>query len=82
MSDDQFTKLFKYMQQRFDALEAKLDTKADAEKLDRLYNAVDGIAKRLDTEEGERAAIVRQLGRHRGWIEDLATKTGLQLSHD
>ncbi len=79
MSDDQFTKLFKYMQERFDVLEAKVDSKADGE---RTYSLLDGIAKRLDIEEDERAAMKSQLNRHDGWIQQLAAKVGLRLSHD
>jgi|GEM_PF-3688663 hypothetical protein len=36
MSEDQFTKLFKYMQGQFDLINQKLDNKASQESLDGL----------------------------------------------
>jgi tryptophan synthase alpha subunit len=45
MSQDEFTKLFTYMEQRFDALEAKIDDKADKKQVDSLIGLVDTIAK-------------------------------------
>ena len=38
MSEDQFTKLFKYMQNQFDLVNQKLDLKSSQESLDRLTN--------------------------------------------
>lgn len=82
MSDDQFTKLFKYMQQEFRKLHVEMASKADAAQVDRVYNAVDGIAKRLDTDEAEHSALSSQVSRHEGWIKQLAARIGLPLSHE
>lgn len=50
MSEDQFDWLFKYMSKRFDALEAELETKADAE---RVYRLLDAILQKLHAHEDE-----------------------------
>jgi uncharacterized protein YaaR (DUF327 family) len=47
MSEDQFTKLFKYMQDQFMLVNQKLDEKASQESLDRLTNTIDSFVKRL-----------------------------------
>lgn len=51
MNDDQFTKLFNYMQEQFDQVNNKLDTKAGQSSVDRLTNTVDSFVKRLDISE-------------------------------
>ncbi|HEU4830967.1 MAG TPA: hypothetical protein VFS65_02215 [Candidatus Saccharimonadales bacterium] len=67
MTKDQFTKLFKYMTQRFDAVDARLeelaDKKADKGSMSSLMNAVDGIYDRLDVVETELVAIKSDLRR-------------------
>jgi hypothetical protein len=92
MSDDQFTqingsitqlgtaftKLFKEMQR----IEAKLDTKADAEELHRVYNLLDGLAKRISNDDDERVAMGRQLSRHDNQIGQLAEHTGTTLRYE
>ncbi|MEX5633853.1 hypothetical protein [Parafrankia sp. FMc2] len=65
MSDDQFTKLFKYMEKRFDAIEAELSRKADAAQVDSVLNALDALADGHEVEEHERLANGRELG----WYE-------------
>lgn len=75
---DAFIKLYREMHQRFDELEAKVDTKADG---DRVYRALDGIANRIDTDDAERAAMARQLSRHEHWIEQLADKSRVTLDY-
>lgn len=69
MSHDEFTRLFKYMERRFDSLEAKVDQKADKALIE---SALDHILQKLDTHEIELAAIKYQLNRHEGWFEQLA----------
>ncbi|MDZ7786311.1 MAG: hypothetical protein U5L95_04290 [Candidatus Saccharibacteria bacterium] len=64
MSDDQFTKLFQYMEERFDEVGKKLDEKASQVSLDRLTNTIDGFVKRLDEIETEQAARDRQFERY------------------
>ena len=81
MSDDQFTKLFKYMNERFDKLEVQLATKANASQLNRALDALDGILARLDTDDTERVMLGRQMNRHEGWIKQLAKKTETKLSY-
>ena len=57
MSEDQFTRLFNYMQEQFDSIERKLDEKASQSSVDRLTNTIDGFVKRLDISEIEQAAF-------------------------
>lgn len=49
MSDDQFTKLFQYMQNEFAGVNKKLDEKADKSDVDKIINIIDGYAAKLDT---------------------------------
>ena len=76
MSEDQFTKLFKYMQTRFDDLDTKLDTKADKAQTDKIYGVVDGIAGNLSDGADEQAVVNH---RHVEWIGQLAKSTGTKL---
>ena len=104
MTDDQFTKLseqiskldggflklYRHMEERFDELEAKVDTKADRDQVDRLASTVDGIVGRLDTIETELAAHTHQqtrraeetdkhLDRHDHHIKQLADHSQVKL---
>lgn len=56
MSEDQFTKIFKYMQAQFDLVNQKLDEKSSQKSLDSLTNAIDSFVKRLDDTEIEQAS--------------------------
>jgi hypothetical protein len=64
MSDDQFTKLFKYMTKRFDELESKIDAKADDAKVDRVLGLLDAVTKQQEVDQHERLAMNNQLDRH------------------
>ena len=69
-----FGQLAQYLDKQFDAL--RNDLKADT---DRIYTTVDGIAKRFDTDENERAAINAEQERQNGWIAQVAQATGTKL---
>jgi hypothetical protein len=64
--------------ERFDRLEAKVDGKADAE---RIYQTLDRIAKRLDDDGAERAAMNAQLDRHERWHHQTADTLHLKLDY-
>lgn len=81
MSDDQFTKLFKHMNVRFDEMGSKLDGKASQDSLDRLTNAVDAFVRRLDTEEVENKMRDRQFERLLEWAHKVSEKTGIPLEN-
>lgn len=80
MQDDQFTKLFNYMTERFDALEVKVDTKADASQVDRMQSTVDAVAGDVDTIKTEMAAQNYQLAAHEDWIERASSQ--LKVKYD
>jgi hypothetical protein len=63
---------------RLDRLEAKLDSKADAE---RIYQTLDRIAERLDDDDKERAAMNAQLDRHERWHHQTADTLHLKLDY-
>lgn len=65
-----------HFDERFKALEAKVDSKADGE---RIYTMLDALAERTVTDEQERAAIVSEQDRHRKWISQLAGSTKAKL---
>ncbi len=56
MSEDQFMKLFKYMQKNFSNIEKKLDERASQDSLDRLTSTIDSFVKRLDNNEIEQVS--------------------------
>ena len=69
-----FGQLSQHFDARFDALRDELKAETD-----RIYTAVDGIAKRLDTDEQERAAITLGQERQNKWINQLAQATNTTL---
>ena len=79
MNDDQFTKLFKYMTERFDEIDKKLDTKASQDSLDKLISTLDGFVKRLDDSETEQSARDAQFDRLLEWAREVSKKTGIPL---
>ena len=90
MTDDQLHDIFNQelakftgqlltaINERFDTLEAKVDGKADA---DRVYQTLDHIAKRLDDDDAERATINHQLDRHNRWHHQTADTLHLKLDY-
>ncbi len=79
MTDDQFTKLFKYMQEHFSEVEKKLDEKASQDSLDRLTNTIDSFVKRLDDSEIEQASRDYRFERLLAWARQVSKKTGIPL---
>jgi septal ring factor EnvC (AmiA/AmiB activator) len=79
MSQDEFTKLFKYMENRFNSIDQKLDTKASQDSVDRLTNTIDSFVKRLDNAEIEQASRDLQFDRLLEWAREVSKKTGVPL---
>lgn len=77
--DDQFTKLFKYLERRFGALEAQLADKADKADMACIYEALDTILTQQKIEEHERLAMRRQLERHERRITAFKTSAAKKL---
>lgn len=81
MNDDQFTKLFKYIEQRFDTIENELKEKASQTSLDRLTNTIDSFVKRLDDQEIEQDARDSQFEKLLAWARKVSEKTGIPLEN-
>jgi hypothetical protein len=81
MSQDEFTKLFKYVEKRFDLIEKKLENTAAKEDLESLTNAVDGYAKKVDDATQEMLMLAHKVDRLERWINQIAAKTGIQLEY-
>jgi hypothetical protein len=80
MSEDQFTKLFKYMQDQFKQVNQKLDDKASASDMQMVLNLLDSIVKRQEISDDERLVMGHQLDRLDRWTHELAKKIGYTLS--
>ncbi|MGH7195567.1 MAG: hypothetical protein ACREGA_02195 [Candidatus Saccharimonadales bacterium] len=78
MSDDQFTKLFKYMQGEFQKVNERFD-ETDA-KIDSYAGAVDTYAKQTETYMQEMLALAHKVDRLEQWIYKIAEATGVKLS--
>ena len=63
MSQDEFTKLFKYVQKEFESINTKLDGTSTRQDLDRLTNAVDAYAKQAETYMQEMLALSHKVDR-------------------
>ena len=79
MNQDEFTKLFKYVQKRFDSMDQKLDDKSSQASLDRLTNTIDSFVKRLDDAEIEQVSRDAQFERLLDWARKVSKKTGIPL---
>lgn len=80
MSTDEFTRLFMYMEERFDRLDKALEMKADKLDMERVLNAIGALAKRQEIDEEERLVMGHQLERLDHWVHQLADKIGVELS--
>lgn len=79
MQDDRFDKLFSYMEKRFDAIETKLDAKADKADVDHLINTMDDFIRRITDSDTEQAARDAQWNRPLEWAREVSKKTGVPL---
>ena len=79
MNDDQFTKLFKYIEEFRTEVNTKLDQKASQDSMERLLNTLDGFLKRLDDIETEQSARDLQFERLLEWAREVSRKTGIPL---
>ena len=77
MNDDQFTKLFKYIEGfRTEVTEEFADVK---EEIRALRDSPDTIGSRLDDAEVEQAARDPQFARLIEWAKEVSKKTGVPL---
>ncbi len=67
MSDDQFTKLFRYIEDFRADMTCRLNEKASQKGVDQLTNTVDGLSKRIEYNDIEQAASGSQFGKLVGW---------------
>jgi hypothetical protein len=81
MSDDQFTKLFKYVEEFRREVNTRFDQTASQASLDRLTNTVDAFIKRLDDEEIENKFRDRQFEKLLEWARKVSEKTGIPLEN-
>lgn len=79
MSEDQFTKLFKYVQEFRVEANSKLDEKASQSSVDKLTNTIDRFVKRLDDAEIEQVSRDAQFSRLLEWARAVSKKTGVPL---
>jgi len=80
MKNDEFTKLFKYMEERFDRIDKALERKAEKDGIEQLLRAIDALAKRQEINEEERLVMAHQLERLDQWVHQLADKIGVTLA--
>lgn len=79
MSEDQFTKLFKYIEEfRREVNDKFLQTQSS---IDRLTNTLDAFAKRLDDNEIENSSRDLQFNRLLDWAREVSAKTGIPLKN-
>jgi archaellum component FlaC len=77
MNDDQFTKLFTYVEKRFDAVDEHFDRQN--QRFDDVTNLIDGYAGKLDNYAQEMAAMDHKIMRLEKYIQVLADKAGVDL---
>jgi len=78
MSEDEFTKLFKYMGKEFEKVNNRFDG-VDL-RIDHLTNAVDAYAKDVETYMQEMLALGNKVDRLEQWILKVAEATGVKLT--
>ena len=79
MKDDQFTKLFRYMEKRFDEIDKRLDTMATKDDISKVYDILDQHTAMLEYLTAETAALKSSDDRQTRQIEYIAKQTGVDL---
>lgn len=77
MTQDQFAKLFNYMERRFNAVDERF--KAVDKRFDNIDNRMDGVVGQLDDFRTEIAAIDHKTGRLERYTYAIAGKVGIDL---
>ncbi len=79
MSQDEFTKLFKYMQEfrkevneRFEHVDKRFD---------HVQGQIDGLTKLITDYNQEMLMLAHKVDRLEKWINQIAAKTGVQLEY-
>ncbi len=80
MSEDEFTKLFKYIQTEFKSIHDQLENTATKAELNNLTNSVDAFAKQSETYMQEMLALGHKVDRLESWILKVAEATGVKLT--
>jgi predicted nucleic acid-binding Zn-ribbon protein len=78
--DDEFAKLYRYMQGEFKEIKDRLDKTATQTSLDQLTSTVDAYAKRTETYMQEMLALTHKVERLEEWILKVAEATGVKLA--
>lgn len=81
MKDDEFTKLFRYMEKRFDDMDKRFDDTSSKQQVDHLISTIDHFVARLDTNETEQIIHNAQLDRLLDWARKVSVKTGIPLEN-
>ncbi len=79
MDDDQFTKLFRYIEEFRSEVNTKLDEKASQSSMEQLVSTIDGFVKRIDDNEIEQASRDMQFERLLEWACKVPEKTGIPI---
>lgn len=80
MKNDEFTKLFKYLTDRFDKVDETLGKKADKADTNRILDLLDKFAKQQEIDDEERLVMGHQLDRLDRWVHEVADKIGYKLA--
>ena len=80
MSEDEFTKLFKYVARIEKKLDALTENVATKDEVNNLTNAIDAYAKQTETYMQEMLALGHKVDRLEQWILKVAEATGVKLT--
>lgn len=80
MTDDQFMRLFKYVEETRGEVRDIVDNMATKDDIRRLTDLLDGIVGRLNDHDMEIAALVDTSRRHEDNLETLANKLKVTLN--
>lgn len=78
MSQDEFTRLFKYMESFRKDVDRRFDTQ-DA-KIDSLAGAIADLGGQIRDYHQEMIMLARKVDRMERWIHEIAKQTGVKLS--
>lgn len=79
MSKDEFTKLFKYVEKRFDQMDDKLED-ATADRAEIKASVVE-LGVQLKDYHQELVMLAHKVDRMEKWIHQIAEKTGVKLEY-